>query len=144
MKCFCAGTRQVARLLTRYYEEELAAAGITPAQFELLATISGRPGLSQGELAEALSLDQTTLSRNLKPLLQQKWVNAGGSSEDRRRVVYTASRKGSAALRRAMPHWQRAQSRIETALGKETRAIWESLDRLRAEARAVTSPTMER
>jgi DNA-binding MarR family transcriptional regulator len=130
MKCFCARTRHVARLLTRHYEEELRRVNVTPTQFELLGTISGRAGLSQSKIAEALSLDQTTLSRNLKVLIARKWVIRSASPEDSRRVVYTISEKGQAVFRQALPLWKRAQASIEQALGNEREVVWSTLDRL--------------
>ncbi len=130
MKCFCAGTRQAARLLTRHYEEELRPADITPAQFELLGIISGRSSLSQSELAQALSLDQTTLSRNLKILIGREWVTRSVSPKDSRCVIYVISGKGKAVFRQALPLWQRAQASVEQALGSEREAVWSTLDRL--------------
>ncbi len=130
MKCFCASTRHAARLLTRHYEEELRPADVTPAQFELLGMISGRSSLSQSEIAQILSLDQTTLSRNLKILIERGWVTRSAFPKDSRRVVYTISKKGKAVFRQALPLWQRAQASIEQTLGSEREAVWSTLDRL--------------
>ena len=130
MKCFCARTRHAARLLTRHYEEELRHVHVTPTQFELLGTVLGRPNLSQAEIAQALSLDQTTLSRNLKILIGRNWVTQGGSPEDSRRVVYTISQKGKDVFGEALPLWQRAQDSIEQTLGSERERVWSTLDRL--------------
>ena len=69
MRCYCAATRQVARRLTRFYEAELRSVGMSATQFELMANLRGRPRVSQSELAVALDVDQTTLSRNLKLLV---------------------------------------------------------------------------
>jgi DNA-binding MarR family transcriptional regulator len=105
-------------------------AGVSPAQFELLGTISGRPSLSQSELAKVLSLDQTTLSRNMKILIGRNWVKRSASLEDSRRVVYTISEKGRIAFKQALPLWQRAQTRIEQTLGSEREVVWLTINRL--------------
>ena len=130
MKCFCASTRHAARLLTRHYEEQLRPADVTPAQFELLGMLSSRSNLSQSEIAQTLSLDQTTLSRNLKILIEREWVTRSASLQDSRRVVYMISEKGKAVFRQALPLWRRAQAGIEHTLGSEREAVWSTLNRL--------------
>lgn len=130
MKCYCASTRQVARLLTRHYTEHLRPAGLTPPQFELLGNLAARPGLSQSQFAGILNLDQTTLSRNLKSMIGQGWVKSTPSDKDSRAVIYAITSKGLATLRAAMPLWQNAQRGIETLLGPDQAAVWTVLDRL--------------
>lgn len=130
MMCLCAATRHAARVLTRFYEEEFRPANVTPAQFELLATMSARPGLSQSGLAENLSIDQTTLSRNLKILIGRRWVTRTGSIKDRRQGIHTLAPEGRKALRQALPHWQRAQARMQEKLGNDWQTIWSALERL--------------
>ena len=130
MKCLCATLRRSSRLLTRHYEKELQQAGLTPAQFELLGTLSAQSEILQADLAEALGLDQTTLSRNLKVLIGRRWVKAAASAKDHRRAVYTLSPEGRNVWTRALPYWQRAHSQMQEALGKDWSAIWSALDRL--------------
>ena len=130
MRCLCASTRHAARLLTRYYEEELRPAHLTPAQFELLSVLSARPGLSQSDLAKALDLDQTTLSRNLKVLISRKWIKHGASPQDRRQASYTLSAEGHKAWRYAVPYWQHAQTHMQQKLGSDWQTVWSALDRL--------------
>jgi DNA-binding MarR family transcriptional regulator len=132
VNCLCANLRRSARLLNRYYEKELQPAGLTPAQFELLANLSARPGASHAELAAALGLDQTTLSRNIKILIERNWISRASEAKDLRRAAYTLSENGSEALREAMPHWQRANSHMQEALGADWQAVWSNLERLRS------------
>jgi DNA-binding MarR family transcriptional regulator len=129
LRCYCATLRQLARRLTRVYEAELRQAGMTPAQFELLNHLHARPRSSQSTLAGAVDADQTTLSRNLKLLVEQGWVGVGVSAQDARVAEYSLSAAGRTALRRAMPHWRRAQARVEAALPRPD-AVWRALDEL--------------
>ena len=131
MKCLCADLRRSARLLNRYYEQELQPAGLTPAQFELLANISARPGVSHSELANSLGMDQTTLSRNVKILVDKNWVQRASGANDLRRAAYTLSPMGKEALGAALPHWQRAHSHMQEALGNDWPAVWSNLEKLR-------------
>lgn len=130
MKCLCAGTRHAARLLTRYYENALRPANLTPSQFELLATLIARVSMAQSELVEALTVDQTTLSRNLQVLIARKWVKRGSSKADKRQAIYVCTAEGQKAWRAAVPHWQRAQAAMQEGLGADWQTIWSTLDRL--------------
>lgn len=134
MRCYCARTRQVARRLTRFYEAELREAGMKPAQFELMANLRGRPGSSQSELAAVLDVDQTTLSRNLKVLIEQGWVSVTAAKEDGRRGEYRLSAEGRKALQLAEPCWRRAMAKMEERLGAEAEGVWLMLDALSAGA----------
>jgi DNA-binding MarR family transcriptional regulator len=127
MRCYCAATRQVARRLTRLFEAELRPVGMNPAQFELMANLQGRPGASQSELAVAMDVDQTTLSRNLKLLMGRGWVGAGASAMDGRRMEYRLSGEGRRALQEAMPCWDRAMGKINARLGDKAEGVWRVL-----------------
>ena len=130
MKCLCASTRHAARLLTRYYEEELRPANLTPAQFELLSTLTARPDWSQADLAEFLDLDQTTLSRNLKILIERKWVKRSASTKDQRQACYALTAEGRKAWQTALPYWEKAQSHMKQNLGSDWQSVLSVLDRL--------------
>jgi DNA-binding MarR family transcriptional regulator len=130
MRCYCAGARRVARQLTRLYEAELRPAGMNPAQFELMANLQGRPGANQVELAAAMDVDQTTLSRNLKVLMQRGWVVASASKKDARRAEYRLSAEGRRALGRAVLCWEQAMERVNAGLGKKAGGVWGVLDGL--------------
>jgi DNA-binding MarR family transcriptional regulator len=132
MRCYCAATRQVARRLTRFYEAELRSVGMNPAQFELMANLQGRPRVSQSELAAAMDVDQTTLSRNLKLLVGLGWVSVGASATDGRRSEYALSAEGVRVFRRAVPCWERAMAKVEERLGGKAAGVWGMLERLGA------------
>jgi DNA-binding MarR family transcriptional regulator len=108
--------------------------GMNPAQFELMANLQRRPRVSQSELAAAMDVDQTTLSRNLKLLVGLGWVSVGASATDGRRSEYALSGEGVRVFRRAVPCWERAMRRVEEKLGAKAGSVWGALDRLGAAA----------
>ena len=135
-KCVCINLRRAASSVTRLYDGMLAPSGLLVTQFSLLLAIerTGEPRL--GELAEAMELDRTTLTRNLKPLERQGLIEVSAGDDPRtRRVVVT--RAGSAAIARARPLWARAQQVVRNALGEE--ALDDMLRRLAALLREVRS-----
>ncbi|WP_263383261.1 MarR family winged helix-turn-helix transcriptional regulator [Granulicella arctica] len=100
------------------------------AQFELLSELSGRPDRPQGELAEELGLDQTTLSRNLKTMVEHGWIAGSPSVLDRRKALYSLTAEGREMLRLALPHWQEAHDHVQKQMGADWPVVWAMLDRV--------------
>jgi len=136
MNCLCLNTRHAARALTRLYEEYLRPCDLTPPQFGLLSVLAECPGLSQQGLADMLDLDQTTLSRNLRLLIENKWIKGTRSKEDRRLTCYSVTLSGLDVRKTAAPHWNRAQQRMREALGDDWETAFAILRRLSSVAAA--------
>jgi DNA-binding MarR family transcriptional regulator len=68
-------------------------------------------------------MDRTTLTRNLKPLLDQGLLESVAGVDRRRRPIAITA-QGRAALAQALPYWREAQARMTGGLG---RARWEHL-----------------
>ena len=94
----------------------MAPAGLRITQFSLLRTLARDGPLTISELAARQLLDRTALSRNLDPLLEQGYVDIARGNDARTREA-TITRKGTAALRAAEPHWTRAQQEVARRLG---------------------------
>lgn len=115
--CTCANLRKATRVVTQAYDTALAPTGLRTTQFSLLAALSRRPDLPLTQLAEALVMDRTTLTRNLKPLVGQGLIRIDQEKDARvRRINLTED--GKSALNDALPRWQEAQSRLVEALGQ--------------------------
>ncbi len=130
MKCFCASTRRAARILTQRYEEEFRSFDMSAAQFELLGTIVNRPNLGQSELAALLSIDQTTLSRNLKVLISRKWIERSTRLQDKRHASYKVSKAGHRVWDDALPKWRLSQERLQERLGEDWPSVLSAVERL--------------
>lgn len=133
--CTCLRLRKTARCATQIYDRCLEPAGLTITQFGLLAHTHVRDGISIGELAEALIMDPTTLTRNLRPLETRRYVQIKPGKEDRRRRDIVLTERGRSAFREAVPLWREAQARVAAALGADeaatlNRVLDRSLERL--------------
>jgi len=115
--CNCFAARQAARHLTRLYERHLSEAGLTSAQFSILATVDEAQEMTMAELVDALVMDRTTLLRALKPLQREELVNTRPSTEDARQLVYALTAAGLRKLKQAFPLWAKAQSELEADVG---------------------------
>lgn len=108
--------RQAARLVTRHYEGFVCAAGLKTTQYSLLSHVVTLGPLRAGELAAAMQLDASTLSRNLQPLVDQGWVQVRAGADARSRLV-EATAAGRALRTDAQRAWKRAQLALNARLG---------------------------
>ena len=123
--CACAAIRHASRLVTQIYEEELREHMAMP-QFGLLSMLHKLPGSNQAALARRLDLDKTTLSRNLKLLEKNGWIEHI-ESDDRRERGYHLTPTGAKLLTAAKPGWKRAQNRLRTAMSASQWAtMWQT------------------
>ncbi|MEI9974871.1 MAG: MarR family winged helix-turn-helix transcriptional regulator [Ignavibacteriota bacterium] len=129
LDCACLAIRQAARLVTQFYSAELQGRLEIP-QFGLLSVVDRRPGCNQASLARALNLDKTTLSRNLKLMEKNGWIERA-HSDDLRERGYHLTAEGKALLRTARPAWKRAQERFRAALGDTGwDALWSTMSQI--------------
>jgi DNA-binding MarR family transcriptional regulator len=110
--------RQAARLVTRHYEAFITPSGLKITQYSLLSHVVKLGPLRAGELAAAMQLDASTLTRNLQPLLQQGLVQQRPGDDARSRVV-EATPAGVALREQAQRSWKKAQLALNQKLGVE-------------------------
>jgi DNA-binding MarR family transcriptional regulator len=82
-----------------------------------------------GELAEALGLERTTLTRNLALLEDASWVKCQPAEKDARSRIVTVTEEGRAIVARAFPAWRRAQDITAAAIGAGGAAALRGLTR---------------
>lgn len=118
--------RRLTRLVSRHYDAHLAQCGLKTTQYSMLAIIADRGPLQQGELARLLSLDASTLTRNLRPLLEAGLVAVTAGRDARSRQV-SATAAGRDLRVQARQHWKRAQLAFNAAVGVDRVALLHEL-----------------
>jgi len=121
--CLCNALRQATRAVSRLYDEDLRGVGLRTTQYSLLRHLKAAGEVRQRDLGGLTSLDETTLTRNLRPLIGSGWV-AIRPGEDRREKLVRLTDAGAAKLREARPGWERAQQRLRSLLPE---GAWSSL-----------------
>ena len=125
--CTCFKLRKLTRTMSRLYDQHLAAVGLKTTQYSVLTNAARQP-LPVAELAERLGTERTTLTRNLKPLLDAGWVTLEAGADSRQRIV-TITHAGRAKVKQAYVAWRAAQDALEDRLGTATvRALHVQLD----------------
>jgi DNA-binding MarR family transcriptional regulator len=118
--------RQLLRSIARHYDAHFAQAGLKGTQYSLLTAIVASEPVRPAELARAMGLDASTLTRNLRVLIDQGWVVQGPGDDARsRRIEATAAGRGKQA--EARRHWKRAQLELNAILGVERVAALHAL-----------------
>ena len=79
--------RRITRLVSRHYDAAIAASGLRTTQYSLLSIVLKRGPLRPVDLAQEMELDASTLTRNLKPLVDAGWLTLGAGADARSRLV---------------------------------------------------------
>jgi DNA-binding MarR family transcriptional regulator len=118
--CLCNALRQASRSVSRLYDDELRGNGLRTTQFSLLHVLRRSGEVRQRDLAELTLHEETSLTRNLRPLVDAGWV-AVRTGDDRREKWFKITAAGLAKLEEARPAWERAQARMQALVPEETR-----------------------
>jgi len=114
----CANFRRTSRALTQLYETALRPLGLRATQFTILQALALAGEITQGQLGEILAMDSTSLTRTLAIMRRQGWL-AERPGKDRRERRLDLSISGKAQLNRALPVWEKVQSRLRGRLGQQ-------------------------
>jgi MarR family transcriptional regulator, temperature-dependent positive regulator of motility len=82
--CLYFNGTALARLLEREWTQAFLPFELSPPQAFMLRTLIARPGLLQGELAEALTISRPTATRLVDGLERKGLVRRATSASDRR------------------------------------------------------------
>jgi DNA-binding MarR family transcriptional regulator len=115
--CTCFSVRKLSRTVTRLYDQHLATAGLKTTQYSLLKNIAHEP-LPIAELAARLSIERTTITRNLKPLIDAGWVELKPGTDARQRIP-TITSAGRTTIKQGKQAWKRAQIELQQAMGEQ-------------------------
>jgi len=127
-------TTVLARLLERLWTEAFAEFELTPPQGFLLRLVLDQPGLSQRELAKAMTIARPTATRALDGLEQRKLIKRRTGETDAREqrvfptpaaeAIHAGLNAASASVTRRLKQQLGAQSFDDTvARLRETRGV---------------------
>lgn len=118
--------RQLSRRLGLLYDAELAAVGLKTTQFSLLSSLLTLGPVRPADLARAMKLEPSTLTRNLQPLLAAGWAAMGPGPDARSRSVRITP-AGEALRHQARERWHHAQLQLNATLGEQRVAALHAL-----------------
>ena len=129
--CACFNVRSAARAITDLYDRVLEPSGLRINQFAILASIYTSGGPTMQELAAGLDVDPSTMTRTLKPLEADGFVE-NRSATDRRAKELALTPKGKKKMAECHRLWADAQEALRDSVGTDV------FDRLLADLGSVT------
>lgn len=116
--CYNLSMRKACRIINQFYEGRLSAAGIKVGQFSILRSVFFTKETTNKELQKILVLEQTTLTRNLKPLFRDGLLSLTLDPEDKRIKKISLTPEGHKRYHQALPLWQNAQKEFNQKIGE--------------------------
>lgn len=110
--------RQLMRRVAQHYDAEVGQSGLKGTQYSLLSHVVLMGPLRPADLAAAMKVTPSTLSRNLQPMVAAGWLELAAGVDGRSRLV-VATAAGQAKRVEAQRRWKTAQLALNAALGSE-------------------------
>ena len=114
--CACFNFRKASRSVTQLFDQILAPAGLRSTQLVILITGQLLGPSSIARLARELVMDRSTLTRNLKPLMNMGLLQFSQGDGKHKAVEVTV--EGQAALLRSAPTGSRLKRTWSTSLAR--------------------------
>ena len=117
--CLMGRTRFLSRVLTGIYDEEVRPFGVQATQVTLLATVAAYGPVRRSDLGRWLHFDSSTLTRNLRVMLANEWLEEVADGKDKRGLPLQVTKTGAELLRALGPAWHKAQERALQMVGAD-------------------------
>ena len=118
-ECLLVRVRKLNRVLTGIYDAELRPFGLKASQLSLLVLVTKAGPIRRIEIGKILHLDPSTLTRNLKIMLTNGWIQEIADGEDGRGLPVQITVQGRDLVNQIGPSWRKAQTRTEKFLGDD-------------------------
>src|SRR6478735_780423 len=115
--CACFNFRKASRSVTQLFDQRLSPVGLRSTQLVILITSQLVGPSSIARLARELVMDRSTLTRNLKPLLNMGLLELSAAESGKQKTV-EVTEVGRAMLIKAAPYWERAQGHLVRHFGE--------------------------
>ena len=116
--CTSFKLRQLTRRVSQHYDRVVAASGLKTTQYSLLSQIEHLGPARPSDLAAAMAMDTSTLTRNLQPLVAGGLLALEPGPDARSRLV-RATPAGREKRQEAQRRWRVAQESLNERLGAE-------------------------
>lgn len=117
-QCALFDIQRLSRALAVMYNLHVRETGLTMAQFTLLRNIAAMAPVSMTQIAAAMLMDRTSVTRLIDPLIKSGLLTTE-SGEDRRVRNVIVTEQGLAAVRRTELAWKEAQRDLLDRIGPD-------------------------
>ena len=110
--------RQLMRRVTQLYDAEVGKTGLRGTQYSLLSHVARLGPVRPVDLARAMKVDASTLTRNLRPLITAGLLSLDAGPDARSRLVNVTA-AGREKRQEAQRRWRVAQEALNQRLGSQ-------------------------
>jgi DNA-binding MarR family transcriptional regulator len=121
-ECLAVRVRTLNRAVSSLYDEALRPHGLRVGQLNLLVAVARLGTARPGDLCRILSMDKSTLSRDVELMRRNGWLEVEDSTDARARPLRLSPR-GQALLEAVVPAWRQAQEKAEALIGADAKAV---------------------
>ena len=126
--CIAVRIRLLSRTISNIYDQAFRPLGVTIGQMNILVVAAKMGPMAPGDVARKLSMEKSTLSRNIERMRVQGWVNVEPGESGRTQLL-SVSAKGRRLIVKALPLWRDAQAQTTSLLGQQgIRSIHKAAD----------------
>ena len=122
-ECMAYNLKKATRAVQNLFDSAYKSIGLEGTQYTVLAHIYVAEPITLSKLADMMSVDRTTLGRNLKPLEKKGLIDIK-IGDDRRAKLINITDHGREVLSQAQPIWKETHEQIKDLLGVEN---WSSI-----------------
>ena len=108
--------RQLMRRVAQLYDAEVGKTGLRGTQYSLLSYVAKLGPIRPVDLAREMKIDASTLTRNLRPLIDGGWLRQDAGPDARSRFV-SVTDAGREKRQEAQRRWRVAQEALNDKLG---------------------------
>ena len=114
--CDIVAFRKAAHRVSEFYDAQLAPCGLCISEFATLVRLGREKRVELEAFFDSSVMEKNAVNRNLRRLTEAGLIQIAKSPSGGRDVV-TLTRRGLAALKKAVPLWRAAQIRFEALNG---------------------------
>lgn len=116
--CINARIRRLHKTVEGIYQAVLGPFNLKGSMLSILFITGKKEGINHKEISESLVLDPSTVSRDLKKLINQKYIHTKKGKDPRVRELYL-SKEGLELVNDISPLWYSTHQKVEKLLGEK-------------------------
>lgn len=116
--CIADKIRLISRVVTSIYDDALRPLGITLNQLNLIVVVARFEPTSPDKVGEWLHMKKSTVSRNINLMSRNGWLKMKPLGQGRSLEIRLLG-KGREILKKSIPHWEKAQGKVDNMLKKQ-------------------------
>jgi DNA-binding MarR family transcriptional regulator len=109
-----------------YSDANVRALGLTPPQFDIIATLGNTPGMTATELGEKTLITKGTLTGVVDRLVDRGWVERVAHGSDRRCQIVRLTASGEALFAEVFPAHMTHLAQVFGAASSAEHARWQT------------------